>query len=104
MKTVYILSAQRTPIGSFGGMFSELTAIQLGSTAIKGAIEKSGVDPNAVQEVYFGNVVSANLGQAPARQAECSSDGWRDPSRHSVQSLADLWEEVSFPELVWPRT
>lgn len=69
MKTVYILSAQRTPIGSFGGMFSELTAIQLGSTAIKGAIEKSGVDPNAVQEVYFGNVVSANLGQAPARQA-----------------------------------
>lgn len=69
MKTVYILSAQRTPIGSFGGMFSDLTAIQLGSTAIKGAIEKSGVDPNAVQEVYFGNVVSANLGQAPARQA-----------------------------------
>ncbi|MBL7830447.1 MAG: acetyl-CoA C-acyltransferase [Saprospiraceae bacterium] len=69
MKTVYILSAVRTPLGSFGGMFSELSAIKLGSVAIKGAIEKSGVDPNKVNEVYFGNVVSANLGQAPARQA-----------------------------------
>ncbi len=69
MKSVYILSAVRTPIGSFGGMFSDLTAIKLGSTAIKGALEKSGVDPSKVQELYFGNVVSANLGQAPARQA-----------------------------------
>lgn len=69
MKTVYILSAVRTPLGSFGGMFSELSAIKLGSVAIKGAIEKSGVDPSKVNEVYFGNVVSANLGQAPARQA-----------------------------------
>lgn len=69
MKTVYVLSAVRTPIGSFGGMFSGLSAVDLGSVAIKGALEKSGVDPSTVQEVYFGNVVSANLGQAPARQA-----------------------------------
>ncbi len=69
MKTVYILSAVRTPIGSFGGMFLDLSAPQLGSIAIKGALEKSGVNPDQVQEVYFGNVCSANVGQAPARQA-----------------------------------
>lgn len=59
----------RTPIGSFGGSLSGLTAVQLGSTAIKGALEKAGVDPSEVNEVLFGNVVSAGLGQAPARQA-----------------------------------
>lgn len=69
MKEVFIVSAVRTPIGSFGGMFVGLTAIQLGSAAIKGALEKAGVDPKEVEEVYFGNVCSANLGQAPARQA-----------------------------------
>lgn len=69
MKTVYILSAVRTPIGSFGGMFLDQSATQLGSVAIKGALEKSGVNPAQVQEVYFGNVCSANVGQAPARQA-----------------------------------
>ena len=69
MKTVYVLSAVRTPIGSFGGMFLDLSATQLGSIAIKGALEKSGVNPDQVQEVYFGNVCSANVGQAPARQA-----------------------------------
>jgi acetyl-CoA C-acetyltransferase len=69
MKEVYIVSAVRTPIGSFGGSLSELTAIDLGATAIKGALEKAGVDPKEVNEVFMGNVISANLGQAPARQA-----------------------------------
>lgn len=69
MKEVYIVSAVRTPIGSFGGSLSEVTAIDLGATAIKGALEKSGVDPKEVNEVFMGNVISANLGQAPARQA-----------------------------------
>lgn len=69
MKEVYIVSAVRTPIGSFGGSLSSLTAIQLGSTAIKGALTKANIDPKEVNEVYMGNVVSANLGQAPARQA-----------------------------------
>ena len=67
--TVYVCSAVRTPIGSFGGMFSSLTAPQLGAAAIKGALEKAGVSPDQVDEVLMGNVVSANLGQAPARQA-----------------------------------
>lgn len=69
MKDVYIVSAVRTPIGSFGGSLSSLTAVQLGSTAIKGALSKAGVDAKEINEVYFGNVVSAGLGQAPARQA-----------------------------------
>lgn len=68
-KEVYIVSAVRTPLGSFGGKLSELTAVELGSTAIKGALEKSGVKADDVQEVFMGNVISANLGQAPARQA-----------------------------------
>ncbi|GAA5042424.1 acetyl-CoA acetyltransferase [Marivirga lumbricoides] len=69
MKEVYIISAVRTPIGSFGGSLSSLTAIELGSAAIKGALSKANVDAKEVDEVFMGNVVSANLGQAPARQA-----------------------------------
>jgi acetyl-CoA C-acetyltransferase len=69
MKEVYIVSAVRTPIGSFGGKLSGLTAIELGSIAIKGALKKSGVEASQVEEVIMGNVISANLGQAPARQA-----------------------------------
>lgn len=69
MREVYIVSAVRTALGSFGGMFAGQTAIELGSAAIKGAVEKAGISADAVQEVFFGNVCSANLGQAPARQA-----------------------------------
>jgi acetyl-CoA C-acetyltransferase len=69
MKEVYILAALRTPLGSFGGKLSGLSATELGSIAIKGALAKSGVPLEAVQEVFMGNVLSANLGQAPARQA-----------------------------------
>lgn len=69
MKEVYIISAVRTPLGSFGGKLSGLTAVELGSIAIKGAIKKAGIDPKQVEEVMMGNVISANLGQAPARQA-----------------------------------
>ena len=69
MKKVYIVSAVRTPIGSFGGVLSGLSATQLGSIAIKGALEKAGVSGDDIDEVFFGNVVQANNGQAPARQA-----------------------------------
>ena len=69
IQEVYIVSAVRTPIGSFGGALSSLSATQLGSIAIKSAIEKAGIKPETVEEVIMGNVVSANLGQAPARQA-----------------------------------
>ena len=69
MKEVYIVSAVRTPMGSFGGILSGFSATQLGSFAIKGALEKSGVSAELVEEVLMGNVCSANLGQAPARQA-----------------------------------
>ncbi|MBT1698270.1 acetyl-CoA C-acyltransferase [Fulvivirgaceae bacterium PWU4] len=68
MKEVYIVSAVRTPIGSFGGSLASLTAIQLGAAAVKGAIERSKVDAKLIQEVFIGNVISAGLGQAPATQ------------------------------------
>jgi acetyl-CoA C-acetyltransferase len=68
MKDVYIISAVRTPIGSFGGSLASLSAVQLGSIAVKGALDKANVDPKLIQEVFIGNVVSAGLGQAPATQ------------------------------------
>ena len=69
MKEVVIVSAVRTPMGSFGGSLSTVSATQLGATAIKGALEKINLDPNEIEEVYMGNVLQANLGQAPAKQA-----------------------------------
>ncbi|HNQ60958.1 MAG TPA: acetyl-CoA C-acyltransferase [Bacteroidia bacterium] len=69
MKEVVIVSAVRTAIGSFGGVFSPLTATQLGSEAIKAALEKINLDPKEIQDVYMGNVLSAGLGQAPVTQA-----------------------------------
>lgn len=69
MKTVYILGQARTPIGSLNGVLSSLSAPQLGAIAIKAALERSGVDPAQVNEVFMGNVVSAGIGQAPAQQA-----------------------------------
>ncbi|KAK4550105.1 hypothetical protein LTR36_003072 [Oleoguttula mirabilis] len=65
---VYILSATRTPVGQFLGSLSSQSAIQLGAHAIKSAVARAGIAPEEVQEVYFGNVLSANLGQNPARQ------------------------------------
>jgi len=69
MKEVVIVSVARTPIGSFMGTLSTTPAPVLGATAIKGALDKINLDPSKVQEVFMGNVVSAGLGQAPARQA-----------------------------------
>lgn len=69
MKEVYIVSALRTPIGSFGGSLSAISAPKLGSMAIKAAMNKANIAPNIVDEVYMGSVLQANLGQAPARQA-----------------------------------
>lgn len=69
MKEVYIVSAVRTPMGSFGGSLKSLTATQLGAAAIRAAVEKAGIKPEQVQDVLMGCVIQANLGQAPARQA-----------------------------------
>lgn len=69
MKEVYIISAVRTPMGSFGGSLKSMTATQLGAVAIKGALNKAGVNAALVQDVLMGCVIQANLGQAPARQA-----------------------------------
>ena len=69
MKEVFIVSAVRTPMGSFLGSLATVPATKLGSTAIKGALDKINLDPKHVQEVYMGNVLQAGEGQAPARQA-----------------------------------
>ena len=69
MREVVIVSAVRTAMGSFGGIFSNVSATKLGSAAIKGAIEKCGINKDIIDEVFMGNVLQANLGQAPARQA-----------------------------------
>ena len=69
MKEVYIISAVRTPIGSFGGVLKNISATQLGAVAIKGALQQAGVKPELIQDVLMGCVLQANLGQAPARQA-----------------------------------
>ena len=68
-KEIFIVSAVRTPIGSFGGSLSTISATRLGALVIKNAIERAGISSDLVDEVYMGNVLSANLGQAPARQA-----------------------------------
>jgi acetyl-CoA C-acetyltransferase len=68
-REVYIISAVRTPMGSFGGALKPVSATQLGGIAIKAAVEKAGIRPDQVQDVLMGCVLQANLGQAPARQA-----------------------------------
>jgi acetyl-CoA C-acetyltransferase len=68
-KEVYIISAVRTPMGAFMGGLSSISATQLGSTAIKGAVERAGISVDAIDEVFMGNVLQAGVGQAPARQA-----------------------------------
>jgi acetyl-CoA C-acetyltransferase len=67
-REVWIVSGVRTPIGSFGGSLAALTAVQLGAAAARGACDKIGLNPQQVEEVYFGNVIAAGLGQAPATQ------------------------------------
>tara|TARA_B100000900_G_C20534184_1_gene697636 strand:- start:197 stop:1375 length:1179 start_codon:yes stop_codon:yes gene_type:complete len=69
MKDVVVVSAVRTPMGSFGGALSSVSSPKLGAAAIKGALSKINLDPSLVQEVIMGNVLQANTGQAPARQA-----------------------------------
>lgn len=69
MREVYIVSVARTPLGSFGGALASLSAPQLGAHVIKHAVERAGIKAEDVQEVFMGNVLQANVGQAPARQA-----------------------------------
>lgn len=69
MKEVYIVSVARTPIGNLGGVLSGVSAVDLGKTAIKAAVERAGISADLVTEAYMGNVLQANVGQAPTKQA-----------------------------------
>jgi acetyl-CoA C-acetyltransferase len=73
MKEVFIVAAKRTPLGSFGGQLAAFSAVDLGVIATKSAIEQSNINPDQVDEFFYGNVCSANLGQAPARQVALKS-------------------------------
>ena len=73
MKEVYIVSVARTPIGNLGGVLSTVPAIDLGKTAVSAAIERSGLNADQINEVFIGNVLSANVGQAPAKQVSLAS-------------------------------
>ena len=89
MKEVYIVSAVRTPLGSFGGSLKDISATKLGATAIKGALAKIKLDPKEVQEVLMGSVLQANLGQAPAKTItrEACTESLRRPS-HTASAPA----------------
>lgn len=71
---MYIVSAVRTPIGSFGGSLASLSAVQLGAIAVKGALKQIQLEPHQVQELFFGNVISAGLAQAPATQVAVGAE------------------------------
>jgi acetyl-CoA C-acetyltransferase len=97
MKEVYIVSAVRTPIASFGGSLSSVKATTLGSIAVKGALEKSAIDPKLVQEIFIGNVLSAGLGQAPATQvAEGAGLGFEIPATLINKVCASGMKAVMF--------
>lgn len=97
MKEVYIVSAVRTPIGSFGGSLASLKATQLGSIAVRGAIEKAGIDPKQIQELLMGNVLPAGLGQAPATQvAEGAGLGFEIPATLINKVCASGMKAVMF--------
>lgn len=87
MKEVYIVSAKRTPIGGLMGNLSHLSATQLGAMAIKAAYEAAGIDPASIDSVYMGNVLSANLGQSPARQAAIFSGIPNDKDATTVNKV-----------------
>jgi hypothetical protein len=70
IEEVYIVGVSRTALGCFGGALKDKTAPELGSAAIIAALKNAGVSPDAVNEVFMGNVLSANIGQAPAKQAQ----------------------------------
>lgn len=97
MKEVYIISAVRTPIGSFGGSLASLTAIELGAMVVKGAIDKAKIDPKSVQEVFIGNVLSAGLGQAPATQiAAAAGIGFHVPCTQVNKVCASGMKAIMF--------
>lgn len=73
MKEVYIVSVARTPIGNLGGVLSSVSAVDLGTTVVKAAVERAGIETDAVEEVYLGCVLTANTGQAPAKQVSLAA-------------------------------
>ena len=94
-KAVYVVSAVRTPMGSFLGSLSSVSATELGAAAIRGALKKGGVAADRVEEVFMGNVLQAGLGQAPARQAAMAAGIPNDvPCTTCLLYTSDAADEV----------
>lgn len=96
VKEVVITTAVRTPIGSFGGAFKTVSAVQLGKVVVEALLEKSGVKPEQIDEVIFGNVLHAGLGQNVARQVAITAGIPNDKPAFTVDEL--LQKLVSNPE------
>ncbi len=96
MKEVVIVSAVRTPIGSFGGSLASLTAVKLGAVAVKGAIARINLDPKLIQEVFFGNVISAGLAQAPATQVAVGAGLIYNIPCTLVNKVCALRDEINY--------
>jgi acetyl-CoA C-acetyltransferase len=107
MKEAYIISAVRTPIGSFGGSLASVSAVTLGATAFKAALQKAGADPKHVQELFVGNVLSAGLGQAPATQVAAGAGlGFEIPCTLVNKVCASGMKAVMFgaqSHYAWPQ-
>ena len=95
MKDVVIVSAVRTPMGSFGGALSSVPATKLGAIAIEGAIEKIKLDKNIIDEVFMGNVLQANLGQAPTRQAAIFAGLSENIPCTTINKVCSFWYEIN---------
>ncbi|HHT20249.1 MAG TPA: acetyl-CoA C-acyltransferase, partial [Tissierellia bacterium] len=87
MKPVVIVAAKRTPIGSFGGAFKDVSAVELGTVVVKDLLEQTGVKPEQVDEVIFGNVLQAGLGQNVARQVAIHSGIPQEVSSFTVNKV-----------------
>jgi len=98
LKEVVIVGAARTAVGRFGGMYSDVSAVQLGVTAVKAALERAKVDPSQVDEVIYGNVLGAGLGQNVARQVELGRASPRRPTPTPSTRSAPLVLKAS----CWP--
>ena len=89
----YIVSAQRTPVGSLLGSLSAVSAPNLGATAIKAAVEKANLDPDRVDEVIMGNVLTGGVGQAPARQAAMFAGLSKHTACMTINNLVNICKE-----------
>lgn len=103
MRNVVVVEAKRTPIGTFGGSLSGFTAPELGATAILEVVKSASISPNDVQEVVMGNVLSAGIGQAPARQAAIKAGLSEKTPSTTINKVCASGMKAIMDSLQWSR-